>query len=92
VIVDPPKTVEECLLSGWLFGCATTTMPCVAFEQTLVASLQALEEELLLTDLDAEETLAAFDHAAWTGWEAGQALWKNQAGSLPFDDEGAAGS
>jgi hypothetical protein len=37
-----------------------------------VARLQALGEVFLLSDLDAEEALVAFDHAAWTGWEAGQ--------------------
>ncbi len=70
LIFDPPVTVEECRLAGRRFGSAWSKASRVSFEQALVARLTALDEAL--REHGIEEAVAAFDQAAWGGWEAGR--------------------
>ncbi len=70
VIIDPPETIEASRLAGRWFGSAWGQASRVAFEDALVAQLLILSEALATGEWDAEEAVAAFDQAAWSGWEA----------------------
>lgn len=86
VVFDPPVTVEECRLAGRKFGGACKIATRTAFEQVLVVQLLALEDAFSGMDLDTQEALAAFDQAAWTGWEAG----RHGDGTIQIPDYAAA--
>jgi hypothetical protein len=66
---DPPATIAECQAAGLAFGQARTEVARVSFEQDLTGQLAVLTKALTFSELDQEQALAAFDQAAWAGWE-----------------------
>ncbi len=67
--IDPPATVAECWAAGFAFGQARAEVARVSFEQDLTEQLAVLTRILTFSELDQEQALAAFDQAAWAGWE-----------------------
>jgi hypothetical protein len=66
---DPPATIAECQAAGLAFGQARAEVARVSFEQDLTEQLAVLTRVLTFSELDQEQALAAFDQAAWAGWE-----------------------
>ena len=66
---DPPATIAECQAAGFAFGQARAEVARVSFEQDLTEQLAVLTRVLTFSELDQEQALAAFDQAAWAGWE-----------------------
>jgi hypothetical protein len=69
VAFDPPVTIEQCQSAGFFFGKARVELPRVLFERELTEQLTALANAIRLSELDQERAMAAFDQAAWDGWE-----------------------
>src|SRR6202044_1422331 len=66
---DPPATIAECQAAGHAFGQARAEVARVSFEQDLTEQLAVLTRALTFSELDQDQALAAFDQAAWAGWE-----------------------
>jgi hypothetical protein len=67
--LEPPVSVEECREAGITFGKHNGKLSRLAFEEKLVKRPLALEHLLSRSGPLAEDTLAAFDQAAWQTWE-----------------------
>ena len=65
----PPTTIAECQAAGLAFGQARAEVARVSFEQDLTEQLAVLTRVLIFSEFDQEQALAAFDQAAWAGWE-----------------------
>jgi hypothetical protein len=66
---DPPISLETCRSSGEAFGQARAGLARESFEVELTVQLVTLQDALRSTELDHEQALATFDHAAWSAWE-----------------------